>query len=346
MLTVGSMFSGVGLLDYGLHLAGLHHSWFAERDEFRRGILAKRWPGALVLDDVRAVRADVVPRVDVIAGGFPCRGASTAGKRTGFDHPETVLWREMRRAIGDLRPRYCLIENVANLLTLARAPGEPAGSAWGEVLADLAALGFDVRWDCLPAAAFGAPHLRDRVFAIAVADPDGRGAGTGVETRRECAGWPVAAGGVEDAADATGTKGRPHTEGVPRARERHVALPEGGRGARRPRGGAWQAAPHADGVAAQPAGSERRGEPGRAAGAAGRPLGVEWGDYGPAIRRWEAVLGRPAGEPLLSGVVDGGARRVVRSRLSALGDGVQVQAGELCGRWILSHAAELARAAA
>ena len=149
VLTVGSMFSGVGLLDYGLHLAGLLHAWFAERDEFRRGILARRWPGALVLDDVRAVCADAVPRVDVIAGGFPCKGASTAGKRTGFDHPETVLWREMRRAVGELRPRYVLVENVANLLTMARAPGEPAGSAWGEVLADLAAFGFDVRWDCL-----------------------------------------------------------------------------------------------------------------------------------------------------------------------------------------------------
>jgi site-specific DNA-cytosine methylase len=78
-----------------------------------------------------------------------------------FDHAETVLWREMARAVGELRPRYVLVENVANILALHD------GAVWGEVLGDLAALGYDVVWDCLPAAAVGAPHLRDRVFAVA-----------------------------------------------------------------------------------------------------------------------------------------------------------------------------------
>jgi site-specific DNA-cytosine methylase len=56
----------------------------------------------------------------------------------GFDHPETVLWREMARAVRELRPRYVLVENVANILALHD------GAVWGEVLGDLAALGFDV----------------------------------------------------------------------------------------------------------------------------------------------------------------------------------------------------------
>jgi site-specific DNA-cytosine methylase len=115
---------------------------------------------ARVHSDVRHVGDGCEP-VDLIAGGFPCKGASTAGKRNGFDHPETVLWREMARAVGELRPRYVLVENVANILALHD------GAVWGEVLGDLAALGYDVVWDCLPAAAVGAPHGRDRVFAVA-----------------------------------------------------------------------------------------------------------------------------------------------------------------------------------
>jgi len=129
-VNVGSLFSGIGLLDYGLHLAGLEHAWLCESDPWRRGILAKRFPGAVVHDDVQSLGGSPV---DVIAGGFPCKGASTAGKREGFGHPETVLWREMARVVGELRPRYVIVENVANILRLH------GGAVWGEVLRDLAA---------------------------------------------------------------------------------------------------------------------------------------------------------------------------------------------------------------
>ena len=160
-MNVGSLFTGAGLLDLGLHQAGFRHEWMCEADPWRRRLLHARFPGVPVHADVRAVGALTARRVDVIAGGFPCKGASTAGKRTGLDHPETALWREMRRCVGELRPRFVLLENVANLLAIH------GGDVWGTVVGDLAALGYDTVWDCVPAAAFGAPHLRDRVFAIA-----------------------------------------------------------------------------------------------------------------------------------------------------------------------------------
>ncbi len=39
----------------------------------------------------------------------------------------------------------------------------------GRVLGDLAESGYDAEWDCIPAAAIGAAHLRDRVFIVAYA---------------------------------------------------------------------------------------------------------------------------------------------------------------------------------
>lgn len=66
-------------------------------------------------------------------------------------------------------------------------------------------------------------------------------------------------------------------------------------------------------------------------------LPVEWGEYEAAVRRWEDVLGRCAPEPVLRGVDAGPAGRVVRSRLSALGAGVQVQAGWFLGRMLIGH---------
>jgi DNA-cytosine methyltransferase len=164
VLTVGGLFDGCGLLAYGLHLAGLRHAWLCEVDPWRRSLLLDRFR-VPVARDIRDVGAATAPRVDVIAGGFPCKGNSTAGKRTGLEHPETALWHEMARVVGELQPRFVVVENVANLLAVHD------GAVWGTVLGDLAALGYRVWWDCFPAAAFGAPHLRDRVFAIA-AHPD------------------------------------------------------------------------------------------------------------------------------------------------------------------------------
>jgi DNA (cytosine-5)-methyltransferase 1 len=96
--------------------------------------------------------------VDLIAGGFPCQPFSNAGKRQGKDDIRW-LWPEFARVIGDLRPRYVLVENVPGLLA--------GHGGMGAVLGDLATLGYDAEWDSIPASAVGAPHLRYRVWIVA-----------------------------------------------------------------------------------------------------------------------------------------------------------------------------------
>lgn len=323
----GSLFSDIGLLDYGLHLAGIAAVWGCEVDPWRRAIWQQRFR-APCHPDIRELGAVDVGRVDLIAGGFPCKGASTAGKRNGFDHPETVLWREMFRVVRELRPRYVLVENVANLLAVHD------GAVWGEVLGDLASLGFDVEWDCLPAAAVGAPHRRDRVFAVAT-HPAGLGAGESADVADPVPGggqaWPVVAGRVRDPA--------PHADGDG-LREQSVSE-RGGIGAAE-LAGAGEATANAQGEDGQGARTRR---PALGGTACDRGVPVEWGGYEFAIRRWETAHG-PAPEPLVRRVDDRGAARVERPRLSALGDGVQVQVGQLVGAYILERDAERMRAAA
>lgn len=340
-LTVGGLFDGVGLLAYGLHLAGLQHAWLCEVDPWRRSILNQRFPGAPVFDDVRSVGSRTAEPVHVVAGGFPCKGASTAGKRNGFDHPETVLWREMARAIRELRPRYVLVENVANIL------GLHDGAVWGEVVGDLAALGFRVVWDCLPAASVGAPHLRDRVFAVAentserAVEPGRlrrgeRGAdqapATDAPSEHRQAGAPARQ--ALGRAPGRGDEPAPDADGAGRDRrsEQPAGLPIDGQ-PESPRGGEAAADTSSDGVRPRPE-PERRGCDSAVAAQPREGVAVEWGQYAPAIRRWEAVHG-PAPKPLVRRVDDRRARRVERSRLSALGDGVQVQVGQLAGAYIV-----------
>jgi DNA (cytosine-5)-methyltransferase 1 len=67
------------------------------------------------------------------------------------------LWSEYARIIGELRPKFVLVENVAALL----------GRGMGRVLGDLAEIGYDAEWDIISAADMGAPHLRERVWIVA-----------------------------------------------------------------------------------------------------------------------------------------------------------------------------------
>ena len=155
MLTVGSLFSGAGLLDAGLTSAGFEHKWFCEIDPYCRDILKKRWPEADVYEDVRTL--GVPPSVDVIAAGFPCTDISVIGKRAGIGGAKSGLWSEAARIIRELRPQFVIVENVPSLLV----------RGVNRVLGDLAASGYDAEWDCYPAAAFGAPHVRARVWLVA-----------------------------------------------------------------------------------------------------------------------------------------------------------------------------------
>ena len=158
MLKVGSLFSGAGLCDLGLQWAGFRHQWFCEIDPFCRAVLARHWPGIPIYEDVKKLKGDALPSVDVLCGGFPCQDVSSGGLRAGIrEGTRSGLWREYARLIGEIHPKYVIIENVRGLLSLGI----------DLVLNNLAAIGYDAEWEILPAAALGAPHHRERVFIVA-----------------------------------------------------------------------------------------------------------------------------------------------------------------------------------
>lgn len=163
-MTVGSLFSGIGGLDLGLHWAGFETKWFCEIEKFPQAVLRKHWPHVPIIEDVRNVTTGNVQRVDVIAGGFPCQDISWAGKGRGIDYDlseqegtRSGLWWEMWRVIRDLRPRYVIAENVPAL----------THRGLDIVLGSLAEIGYDAEWQTISAASVGAPHIRERVFIVA-----------------------------------------------------------------------------------------------------------------------------------------------------------------------------------
>lgn len=150
-----------------------------EIDPFCYRILRKHWPDVPKFRDVRDIEEGDLEPVDLICGGFPCQPTSHAGRRKG-QQDQRWLWPEMARIVRMVRPRFILVENPTGLFTVNQ------GGAFARILSDLAAFGYDCEWDCLPAAAFGAPHLRYRVFIVAYSHTHGfEGQNLHIRSRRQ-----------------------------------------------------------------------------------------------------------------------------------------------------------------
>lgn len=162
------LFSGIGGFSLGLERSGGFKTVaFCEIDPFCRRVLAKHWPEVPQYDDIRTLTAERLAAdgigVDAICGGFPCQDISVAGKGAGLAGERSGLWYEYARLIGELRPKYVIVENVGALLS----------RGLDAVLGTLATLGYDAEWHCIPASAVGAPHRRDRIWLVAYSHDEG-----------------------------------------------------------------------------------------------------------------------------------------------------------------------------
>lgn len=163
-LSVLSLFAGIGGFDLGLErTGGFKTVGFCEIDKQAQNVLRAHWPDVPIYPDVEHLRSDDFANIDVICGGFPCQDASIGqtqwGKRVGIDGERTGLWRHIARLAADLRDVILVLENVPGLLS----------AGFGRVLGDLAEIGFDAEWRCIPASKAGLPHRRDRLWIVAYA---------------------------------------------------------------------------------------------------------------------------------------------------------------------------------
>lgn len=155
------LFSGIGGFALAVKWLGIQTSHFVEIDPYCQKVLAKNFPGTPIHDDITTFTAHP-GEYDLITGGFPCQDISSANPNgRGLEGERSGLFYELMRIIRQCRPRYVLLENVANLLS------GRAGRDMGAVLWELSQCGYDAEWQVISAASVGAPHLRKRVFIIA-----------------------------------------------------------------------------------------------------------------------------------------------------------------------------------
>lgn len=243
-MKIGSLCTGYGGLDMALDGTT---AWVSDIDRHARTLLAYRFPDTPNLGDLTAVDWASVEPVDIITAGYPCQPFSHAGKRDGTDD-DRHIWPHIAAAVRVLRPRFVFLENVAGHLSLG----------FGDVLGDLAALGFNADWVSVRASDVGAPHRRERVFILAT------------DAERGASGLGYVA---------------------------HVLGRRAGEAEQARLGGGITPDPEGNEQREQTDGGEVRSES-RYDASRDRPTPVhsrtDWGDYGPAIARWEHLTGRYA----------------------------------------------------
>lgn len=182
------LFSGIGGISLALR-PWVRPVAYCEIDRYCQGVLLSRMRSgdivsAPIWDDVRTLEKKMLPKIEIIYGGFPCQDISVAGRGAGLGGERSGLVREVFRLVSELRPSFVFLENVPAIRTRGA----------DVVTGELARLGYDSRWTVVSAQEVGAPHLRKRWFCLAADleciklwNEQGRGSGT----HRESA--PVAA---------------------------------------------------------------------------------------------------------------------------------------------------------
>lgn len=192
-----SLFTGAGGGLLGTKLLGWRTVGYVEYNDYCQRIIEQRITDgfldqAPIFGDIRSFigegyAASYTGLVDVVTAGFPCQPWSNAGSKIG-ETDERNLWPETIRTIREVDPEWVLLENVSSILSRLYIQ---------QIFGDMAEGGFDIRWDCIPASAIGAPHIRDRVWILAHSTSKRRGEKRGDIKRSQE--WITGSSDVSDA---------------------------------------------------------------------------------------------------------------------------------------------------
>jgi DNA (cytosine-5)-methyltransferase 1 len=184
--SVIGLFAGVGGIEMGFERAGFQTLLANEIDEYAARTYRKNHKHPLLVEDIRAVNKkkiaealnvslSSVPKVDVLAGGFPCQPFSVAGYRKGFEDDRGNVYWDIHRLVRELKPDVVFLENVKNL------KGHDSGKTFSTIIGSLqndledpsgVKIGhkYYVASTVLNAKDFGVPQNRERIFIVAFKD--------------------------------------------------------------------------------------------------------------------------------------------------------------------------------
>lgn len=181
------VFAGCGGLSLGLMNAGWKGLFAIEKDQFAFETLKTNliesssgsnfdWPVWLpksahsvsdVLENYATQLAKLEGKVDLMAGGPPCQGFSSAGRRDASD-PRNSLMGSYLQLVRRIKPRIVLIENVHGITVdfVDKRGGDKPINYADRLIEELGA-DYIVHWKMITVSDFGVPQKRTRFFLLA-----------------------------------------------------------------------------------------------------------------------------------------------------------------------------------
>jgi len=114
MKSILSLFDGMSCGQIALNKAGIKYKnyYASEVDKYAMAVTMANYPKTVQVGDITKVKAEDLPKIDLLMGGSPCQGFSVAGKGLNFDDPRSKLFFEFVRLLKECKPKYFLLENV------------------------------------------------------------------------------------------------------------------------------------------------------------------------------------------------------------------------------------------
>ena len=165
------LFAGCGGLSLGIEQAGFDVAAAVEIDPIHCAVHEYNFPNTTTIcadvkeltgDRIRELSGLVNEDIDLVVGGAPCQGFSLIGKRM-LDDPRNQLIGHFLRLVSELKPKYCILENVKGLTIGKHIQFLDA------LIDNLKDNGYEVLlpYKVLNAADFGVPQKRERLFLMA-----------------------------------------------------------------------------------------------------------------------------------------------------------------------------------
>ena len=156
------LFAGLGGFHKALESLGCKCVFASEIKEDLRKLYKINFPQTDIQGDITAILPNEIPTHDILCAGFPCQPFSQAGKRQGFNDKKDRgnLFNNICAILEEHKPRYVLLENVANL------KGHDAGNTWRTIQERLYDLGYSVKESIISPHQFGIPQHRKRIYIV------------------------------------------------------------------------------------------------------------------------------------------------------------------------------------
>jgi DNA-cytosine methyltransferase len=113
-MNILSLFDGMSCGQIALQRAGItYQNYYAsEIDKHAIKVTQHNFPKTIQLGSVTEVKAENLPKIDLLIGGSPCQGFSFSGKQLNFEDPRSKLFFEFVRLLAECKPKYFMLENV------------------------------------------------------------------------------------------------------------------------------------------------------------------------------------------------------------------------------------------